>query len=176
MINNKKELRKKFLALRKHDIKKDQLVQKNLIKLIDGFNSVSLYYAINEEISLNDLFLHLSKKADVYLPYTNKEIEFRKFTSFADLLPDKAGIMSPNSREVKVNDIEVMVMACIACSVSGYRLGYGAGHYDRALENYQGLKIGIVYDECLLVEDFHHDHDVKLDYIITESKIIRMGK
>ncbi|MFA5543553.1 MAG: 5-formyltetrahydrofolate cyclo-ligase [Bacilli bacterium] len=171
---NKKFLRKKYLSIRKHSSDADLAVQKNLLELLKGYKSVALYYAINEEISLNDLFLHLSNRMDLFLPYTNEELEFRKFNSFDTLLPDKAKIMAPQGENYLVNDIEVIVMACIACSYSGYRLGYGAGYYDRALQDYKGLKIGIVYDECITTNDFHNEYDVRLDYIITETKIIKV--
>jgi len=52
-------------------------------------------------------------------------------------------------------------------------LGRGKGFYDRYLENFHGLKIGICLevqiDESLPVEP----HDVLLDYIVTEKRLIR---
>lgn len=173
---NKSDLRKKFLSLRKHDKNLDTKVINNLLSIIKDYKTVALYYAINEEISLNDLFLHLSNKITLYLPYTSKELEFKKFTSFEALSFDKARIPSPTSKSVEVSNIEVVVMACIACSTNGYRLGYGAGYYDRALKDYKGLKIGVTYDNCLVDFDFSNSYDVRLDYIITESQIIKIGE
>ena len=54
------------------------------------------------------------------------------------------------------------------------RLGYGAGYYDRFFSNHPDfIKIGIAFEKqivnCLNVEA----HDVPLDYIVTDDRLIK---
>ena len=66
----------------------------------------------------------------------------------------------------------VVLVPGLAFDIKGYRLGYGVGHYDRyfAKESDSSIiKIGVCYDKMLL-EKIHHDiHDIKMNYIITET-------
>ena len=53
----------------------------------------------------------------------------------------------------------------------GFRLGYGKGYYDRFLMNFPGKTAGLCYEECLA--DFlpRDEFDIKVDFIITNTKI-----
>ena len=53
-----------------------------------------------------------------------------------------------------------------------YRMGYGKGYYDRYLSKSSALKIGVAFD----VQETKFDvkpTDIKLDMIITESRILK---
>jgi 5-formyltetrahydrofolate cyclo-ligase len=54
----------------------------------------------------------------------------------------------------------------------GERLGRGKGFYDRYLSHYLGIKIGICFSEQLEATLPSEKHDVTLDYIVTDRKII----
>lgn len=66
----------------------------------------------------------------------------------------------------------IILVPGLSMSSKGERLGRGKGFYDRYLENFRGLKIGLCLeeqiDESLPVEP----HDVLLDYIVTDKRII----
>lgn len=52
----------------------------------------------------------------------------------------------------------------------GVRLGRGKSFYDRFLQNFKGLKLGLTYKEFFLKTSLPHDSwDVSMDFIITES-------
>ncbi len=172
---NKKDLRSYYRLLRKHDNLIDEKVKNNLLKLVLNYNSVACYMAIDEEINLNEFIKSIYLQKKIYLPYTGEVLEFREFCGFDELIKDKAGILSSSRDKIEVNNIEVIIMACIACNYDGYRLGYGKGYYDGALKDYEGLKIGVTYDSCLTTKSFQESHDIKLDYIVTESRIIKIG-
>ncbi|MDD5435325.1 MAG: 5-formyltetrahydrofolate cyclo-ligase [Nitrospira sp.] len=77
-------------------------------------------------------------------------------------------------REVQLRDIELMVMPGVAFDVNGHRLGYGAGYYDRLLEDEKSRPYLVALSfELQMVEDIPvGNHDVKMDKIITEERII----
>jgi 5-formyltetrahydrofolate cyclo-ligase len=73
-----------------------------------------------------------------------------------------------------VLDPTLMLVPLAAFDRRGHRIGYGAGHYDRAIARLhaKGLKpalIGIAFD-CQEVGTVPNEpHDVRLDAILTES-------
>ena len=54
----------------------------------------------------------------------------------------------------------------------GSRLGRGKGYFDRLLETASGVKIALAYDFEVLTEVPVDDHDVHMDFIVTETKVV----
>lgn len=71
---------------------------------------------------------------------------------------------------------EVILIPGLGFTESGVRLGRGKGFYDKYLSHYRGVKIGICFS--LQLEEMlpSEEHDVNLDYIVTEEKIINCNK
>lgn len=175
----KKELRKKFKSLRHHSFATDEAVCNNLLKLVIEYSNIALYMGINEEIKLDSLINKLLLNKNLYFPYVikGKDLEFRKLEKIEAVTSDTAGIPTPNSNiTLPTNMLDIVVMPCICASTLGYRLGYGGGYYDKTLANYKGIKAGVTYEACLTDIDFSESFDIKLDYIVTEDKIIKIEK
>jgi 5-formyltetrahydrofolate cyclo-ligase len=73
-----------------------------------------------------------------------------------------------------VLDPNVMLVPLAAFDARGHRLGYGAGHYDRAIARLQerGLRprlVGIAFDSQRVDRVPDEPHDVPLDAILTET-------
>jgi 5-formyltetrahydrofolate cyclo-ligase len=59
---------------------------------------------------------------------------------------------------------------------NGERIGRGKGYYDRYMEFYRGLKIGIGQEEQV-VEGIPTDaHDVLMDVVVTSERVLRISK
>lgn len=58
----------------------------------------------------------------------------------------------------------------------GHRLGRGKGYYDRYLENFSGVKIGIAYSEQFEAELPCEEHDQLLDGVISEQGVLIAGE
>ena len=59
----------------------------------------------------------------------------------------------------------------------GFRLGYGGGYFDRALEKVKlcaskPLIVGMGYDYQILDISYGESHDMKYDIVITESRVL----
>ena len=79
-------------------------------------------------------------------------------------------VMEPKSTDVAdMTRTDVVLVPGIAFDKSGARVGFGKGCYDMLLERYNGVKIGVCYDFQLQNEIPADKHDVKMDYILTES-------
>ncbi len=71
------------------------------------------------------------------------------------------------------NDIDVFLVPGLAFDRSGRRLGRGGGHYDRALADAPGWKIGLAGSYQISNEDLpEEDHDIRMDAIGTEQFIL----
>ncbi len=93
---------------------------------------------------------------------------------FGELAPTSFGVLEPrvDARELAFppGDAPVLVPG-IAFDRRGYRIGYGAGYFDRFLAHHAGLKIGLAY-ECQIIDAVPHEpHDVPMDVIVTERGI-----
>ena len=68
---------------------------------------------------------------------------------------------------------DVILVPALAFDKKGYRLGRGAGFYDRYLANYKGLSIGICFKECVIKELPRKSHDVPVDYVVSEEGVFK---
>lgn len=100
-------------------------------------------------------------------------IVFREFLRGAELVKTGFGTKGPDERAAVI-DPQILLVPLSAFDGSGQRIGYGAGHYDRAIallhaKGLEPLLIGIAFD-CQEVPSVPAEaHDVALDAILTES-------
>lgn len=96
------------------------------------------------------------------------------------------GISEPSNDADEVNTEEftdhtvVAIVPALVFDEQGNRIGYGGGYYDRFLSGFDGTSIGICFSCQLLDIEFEQEtinaHDVAVDYIITDDRIIRVEK
>jgi 5-formyltetrahydrofolate cyclo-ligase len=89
-----------------------------------------------------------------------------------ELAPSRFGLREPSADapRVAVEDIAAFVVPGLAFDRSGWRVGWGRGHYDATLAaaSPEALRIGLAF-ECQLIEQVPREpHDVALHIIITE--------
>lgn len=98
----------------------------------------------------------------------------------SDSLKGRYGILEPkeNTQRVPIQDIEVFVVPGIAFDGQGHRLGRGGGYFDRylaGLKSFQ-IKIGLAF-EIQVCEGLTVDrHDIKVDILITEDRVLNFKK
>ena len=67
----------------------------------------------------------------------------------------------------------ICIVPALLVDTKGYRLGYGAGFYDRFLSTYPGNKICLAYQHNLSKTMLPHtEFDVPVDMVITESGVL----
>ena len=85
------------------------------------------------------------------------------------------GILEPSrERPVAESDIDIVLVPGLAFDRRGGRMGFGAGYYDRLLTKTHAVKIGLCYDFQLLDNIPSEEHDISMDYIITEKEILEI--
>lgn len=68
----------------------------------------------------------------------------------------------------------ICVLPGFAFDTNGYRIGFGKGYYDRFLQKYAGIKIGICYNSCIADSLPHGRYDVSANFIVTPKYILTM--
>lgn len=160
------EARKLALELRKNENKNEASnnVIEALIKssILNGFKNVGIYFPIGKEIDIMPLVLKY-KNINFYLPKTKDEIEFVKYNG--NLVDGSFHTKEPIGNSVNRDLIECFLIPCVAISKDLKRVGYGKGYYDRYLNGYKGLKIGICYNSGANLDIEMDSFDLVLDKI-----------
>ena len=107
-------------------------------------------------------------------------IVFRELVRGAELVPTGFGTSGPGE-DAPVLDPQLLIMPLSVFDRQGGRIGYGAGHYDRAISRLlakgmaprlEGFAFSCQEVDRVPVED----HDQPLDAIITEREYIVTGR
>ena len=143
---------------------------------------VSGFLPIRSEIDLRPaMSLLAAKGARLCLPVVldRQTIVFRELVRGAELVPTGFGTFGPGPNSA-VMEPDLLLVPLAAFDARGHRIGYGAGHYDRAIARLleMGRKpvlVGAAFDcqEVDLVPD--EPHDVMLSQILTESGLRRFA-
>ena len=179
---NKSTIRKKILKLRKKKYSKNLSISfVNLSKLLKKkkFKSkiIGAYYPFNYELNiLNILETFEKKKYIISLPKIakNNKMNFFKWSFMEPLKINKFGIPETNSNK-RINP-NILLIPLVGFDEQLNRVGYGGGYYDRYLSKVKDhqkiIKVGVGFSFQKIKNIPINKHDIKLDYIITEKKII----
>ncbi|NTF43136.1 5-formyltetrahydrofolate cyclo-ligase [Rhizobium sp. AC27/96] len=179
----KAQYRNERLAAR-DAIPADERISKGLAMAAHGGDAIDVrpgtivsgFLPIRSEVDIQPLMARLGERgARLCVPVIldRSTIVFREFVPGVPLVPVGFGTLGPGP-DAAVLDPEVMLVPLSAFDKTGHRIGYGAGHYDRAIDrlHQKGLNprlIGIAFD-CQEVPSVPAEpHDVRLDAILTES-------
>lgn len=67
--------------------------------------------------------------------------------------------------------IDLVIVPGLGFDKMKYRIGYGAGYYDRYLSDYRGVSVGLCREELLEETVLPDDYDAKLSYVATQMQI-----
>ena len=93
-----------------------------------------------------------------------------------DLAPGAHTIREPRAhcRPVALEEIDLVIVPAAVWGEDGYRVGYGGGYYDRLLERAVNIpRVGLGFDCQVVAEVPHDDHDLGVDMLITESRLLK---
>ena len=104
-------------------------------------------------------------------------LEFVAIASLDQLVPAPFNLLEPSKDLSALTeghmDDSICIVPALLVDTKGYRLGYGAGFYDRFLSTYSGKKICLAYQQNLSKTMLPHtEFDVPVDMVITESGVL----
>jgi 5-formyltetrahydrofolate cyclo-ligase len=111
----------------------------------------------------------------------SKTLNFSEIQSFDDdLAPGTFGILEPKQeriRPVSLAEADIVLVPLLAWDDKGQRLGYGAGYFDRALAGAKRItKVGLALESQRLPNIPMSWHDVPLDIVVTEKRVVRPAR
>jgi 5-formyltetrahydrofolate cyclo-ligase len=185
------QLRKEVLAERDRltadEIrKKSAAIQNSLVNLeeIITAKNIFAYVSFRSEVATRELInTLLDKGKTVTVPITRikeKRLDAIKITDPGlDLVPGYCNIPEPREElclEKKVDpaDIDVIILPGSVFDKRGGRFGYGGGYYDRFVSAIpKATRIGLAFDLQMVEKAPLQAHDEILDFVVTETEIIR---
>jgi 5-formyltetrahydrofolate cyclo-ligase len=96
-----------------------------------------------------------------------------EYLGIADLKKNLYNILEPQKGNLHEGEVDLVVIPLLAFDRQGYRVGYGKGFYDRFLEGLNAQKIGLSLHSAIEKIDDVNEHDIKLDFCITPTEIIK---
>lgn len=104
-------------------------------------------------------------------------LEFVAIASLEQLVAAPFNLLEPAKELPAVTEDQknnsICIVPALLIDTKGYRLGYGAGFYDRFLSTYPGKKICLAYQQNLSQTMLPHTaSDVVVDVVITESDVL----
>lgn len=142
---------------------------------------VSFYWAMRSECDPRPLIGRLRKRGmGVALPCMTREgIVFRRWDEGDPLHPATFGTSEPPPTAPAVNP-DFIVLPLLGFDRLGNRLGYGKGHYDRAIaalraNGHRPGLLGIAFASQEVPALPAQPHDVRLHWIATENGVLSFG-
>ena len=185
----KASIRKEILRKRDdipYEVKsrKDSFIKQSLFSQHEFVTakSVLFYASFRSEVKTLTMIkesLEMGKR--VILPKVDKAkhvLILSEIKNIEELSPGYLGIPEPplhDERRVNLEDIDLMIIPGAAFDLSGNRIGYGGGYYDILLsERRREIPVvALAYEEQLVDKIPSEKHDVKVDMIITDNRIIK---
>lgn len=101
-------------------------------------------------------------------------MEARAVESPKALVRASYGLLEPaeSAAIVPAEEIDLILVPCLAADKSGRRLGYGGGYYDRFLRGAKGTSLCLCRGRALLDAVPQEAHDAPVDGIVTEAGML----
>ena len=137
--------------------------------------AVFVYVSMGREPDTHGLLqaaLSQGKTLAVPLTFAGGVMDARVITSMNDLKPGRMGILEPGAGApfLAPDQIDLIVVPCIAADLQGCRLGHGGGYYDRYLAQVRCHTVCLCREK-LLQEMLPRDAtDILVDWVVTERR------
>ncbi|HIJ81616.1 MAG TPA: 5-formyltetrahydrofolate cyclo-ligase [Desulfuromonadales bacterium] len=186
----KRSLRTQMLADRRalgqrEWIESSRQAQAHLLSLDEYIRSacIALYAPAHNETDtamiLADAFE--AGKRVLYPAVHGRNMVFRQIEGIEHLQEGVFGILEPCPTGVDhhAGEADLIVVPGVVFDMCGHRIGYGKGFYDRFLQH-PGMKahlVGLCHDFQVVGSPLPVDpHDIPMEVIVTDRRIIRMKK
>jgi len=186
MNNYSKEIvRKKIKDIRSNQTlfdnrKMSSKIKEKLFSLLDfkSAETVLFYISYEGEVYTHDMIRESFYNKNVIVPVSNQKdltLVLSRLKTWEELSIGSYRILEPKKEKIRntnIEDIDLLIIPGVAFNEKGDRLGHGKGYYDKILNKTKSLKIGLAFEFQILEKIPTESHDVPVDMIITESRII----
>ncbi len=182
----KNQLKEKIIGLRnslsnEEILERSRKIESNLFGLEQYTKSktVMFFVSFNSEVHTHNMIRNSFRSKTIVIPKVMQhEIEPSVIIDFDNLISGKFGIKEPiEIMKIAYKNIDLVLVPGIVFDREGHRIGYGFGYYDRFLRKVtKAVKIGLCFDFQVVDKIPREGHDVPVDFIVTEKRIIKRRK
>ncbi|MDP6776479.1 MAG: 5-formyltetrahydrofolate cyclo-ligase [Candidatus Latescibacteria bacterium] len=186
MQNEKAEIRRSMIrkreALAPHEAaRRGEAIRQQILEapFYQESRCLSCYVSVSNEVDTHELIrgaIAEGKRVAVPVARRGRPMTQVRISDLAELVPAPFGLLEPAEESwdpVPPDAFDLVIVPGLAFDHHGNRIGFGGGFYDRFLAGLRAAKVGIAYGfqqgETLPTES----HDVKLDWLVTESRILQ---
>ena len=175
----KEPILKKRNSLSKSEIiGKSSKIKSNLFssEIFKKSRTIMFFVSFNSEVHTHEMIKDSIGKKTVAIPKViEHRIEPSMIIDFDSLIPSgRFGILEPiELAKITYKSIDMVLVPGVIFDKNGYRLGYGLGYYDRFLNKLpKAVKVGLCFDFQVMDKVPREEHDIPVDYIVTDKEII----
>lgn len=137
-------------------------------------HTVLLYAPLTDEPDLRSL-LEKSSHRFFFSRMHGDSLEIYEWFSAAPWIIGPYGVREPDPkiwRLASISEIDLALIPGIAFDPQCYRLGRGAGYFDRLLgdSSCHAVKVGIAWPWQIVKKIPTEEHDVKMDFVVTPER------
>ena len=177
----RKEILEKRNNLSNEEVeKKSDLIIKNLEKFVRNAENMMIFMDMKNEVRITKLIKIYSEK-NFFIPQItdtkNREMKINKYNE-NELVLHKFGYYESSSSDFYNEEIlDIVIVPAVVFDFGKNRIGFGGGYYDTFLKkvrekNEKVLFIGVCYDFQIVDGVPREEHDMILDFVVSENKII----
>ncbi len=137
--------------------------------------NVAAYYPLPSEPGGPDFVPRLhAAAASLWLPLSGDDgqLTWARYTGPESLAPGKMGIpepAGPRRDSSLLAELDLLLVPALGSTGAGFRLGKGAGYYDRALAGVNTYSVAVLFDGEVREDIPVAGHDVAVHAILTPS-------
>ncbi|MBT3181132.1 MAG: 5-formyltetrahydrofolate cyclo-ligase [Deltaproteobacteria bacterium] len=141
---------------------------------------IGLYSSFGSEVRTDLLFKEGDKnRKELYYPTFTPEgagAAYYRTMNLGELEPGMHGKLEPTDKQSKLRDVSylnALIVPGVVFDLKGGRIGFGKGFYDSCLAEFSGDRIALAYDFQVVSQLPVAVAGKKVDWIVTEERIIR---
>lgn len=141
---------------------------------------IGMYAPLHNEVRTELLFTEGKRyRKELYFPAVDEAggvLNFHRVKSLDELEPGYAGILEPTNAASclrKLSALDALIVPGVSFDLHGGRIGYGKQYYNDCLTGFRGKRIALAYDFQIVSELPIGVRERKLDWIVTEKRVIR---
>lgn len=181
---NKQELRTNYRELERNRPQDEtkffsKTICERLVALDDFKNAkrIGVFLPLPTEVQIDQVIEGAWKDGKtVCVPYFHPEKHYYGMSLLnpgSALKTERWNVREPaDPQPVDPASLDLILVPAMAFDRSGNRLGHGGGHYDRLLEHFTGIRIGLAFHDQIAEALPIQPHDQPVQRIITETGII----
>ena len=180
---NKSQIRQHLLQIRNNlkniDSLSEAINNKVIAKINEKFSNpkIASFLSINSEVNTTKINNHFETYLPIIHPFIKHGLWFAKDTK--NYSQNKYKIKEPLYTPKDITpawDLDVIIVPLVGFNKRKYRMGMGGGFYDYSLKFkkhfHNPVTIGIAFDEQQNDDIIVDKYDIKLDLIITPTRIL----